>query len=179
MTNSLVKNISHYGALLLTVGLTIWLEFILTMEWSSPYCMSQEDGPGYAAFGMPLPYMQFGGASSLQYEFMPHIYLLNLIVLSAIAFPTISWTFDRLSLTVSTRWRTVAGVVGLVLLAARISLLMLSISIKMLIPTLSIGDHYEPYVDFRPVGLCLHDGYYECKPSPYWFPDGWKYDQSK
>ncbi len=174
MTNPSTKNIGRYAAILLTVGLTMWLEFTFTMEWSSPYCASQEDGPGYAAFGMPLPYMQFGGASSLEFEFMPHIYLFNLIVLCAIVFPVIRWALDRSSLTSSTRrWFAVAG---LVLLVARASLLTLAISIGMLNPSVSIGTLHEPYIDFRPVGFCLHDGHYDCKPSPYWFPDGWQHD---
>lgn len=176
MIHKLIKTISLRATILLTVGSTIWLEFVFTMEWSSPYCMSQEDGPGYAAFGMPLPYMQFGGASSLQYEFMPHIYLLNLVVLCATVFPAIRWTLGRFATATATRWRLVAGVAGLVLIAARISLLVLAISIKMLNPTFSIGDDYEPYSELRPVGFSLHDGHYECKPSPYWFPDGWKHE---
>lgn len=170
MTNWFAKNSGRYATMLFTVGLTMWLEFVFTMEWSSPYCASQEDGPGYAAFGMPFPYKQFGGASSLEYEFMPHIYLLNLIVLCVIAFPVVRWTMTR------ARWQFVAWVAGIVLLAARAALLALAISIKMLNPTTSIGGDYEPYMDFRPVGFCLNDGHYECKPSPFWFPEGWKHD---
>ncbi|MEX1132442.1 MAG: hypothetical protein WEC15_04385 [Flavobacteriales bacterium] len=176
MRNPLFKSIDRYAAILLTVSITAWLEFSFTMEWSSPYCTSQEDGPGYAAFGMPLPYMQFGGASSLEYEFMPHAYFMNLVVLCALAFPVVRWMFRRSALAVSTRPRLVIGVVGSVLIAARAGLLALSISIGWLQPTASIGDHYEPYTDFRPVGFCPHDGHYECKPSPYWFPDGWVHD---
>ena len=170
------RNITRYAAILLTIGLIICLEALFTMEWSSPYCTSQADGPGYAAFGMPLPYKQFGGASSLEYEFMPHIYLLNLVVLCAIAFPVIRWTIRRLSTMAHARWPFVAGVTGIVLLATRVALVVLAISIKMLNPTLSIGNAWEPYADFRPVGFCLNDGHYDCKPSAHWFPNGWKHD---
>ena len=176
MPNLFIKNIGRYAAFLLTVGSTMWLEFVFTMEWSTPYCMSQEDGPGYAAFGMPLPYRQFGGASSLEYEFMPHIYLLNLIILCAIAFPLVRWAIKWLSAMTHARWQFVVGVTGIALLATRVALLVLAISIKMLNPTNSIGSPHEPYVDFRPVGFCLNDGHYDCKPSPYWFPEGWKHD---
>lgn len=176
MLNSLVKLSGRYAPILVTVGLTLWLEFTFTMEWSSPYCTSQADGAGYAAFGMPLPYMQFGGASSLEYQFMPHVYLVNLIVLCVLAFPVIRWMFRRSALAGHTRRRSVAGVAGAILIAARVSLLALAISIGMLDPMVSIGDDHEPYVVFRPVGFCLHDGHYDCKPSPSWFPNGWKHD---
>lgn len=176
MSNTPSNIVGRYAAMLITVGLVVWLEFSVTMEWSSPYCTSQEDGPGYAAFGMPFPYLQFGGASSLEYAFMPHIYLLNIIVLCALLFPVIRRALDRPAKNLYTRRRVVIGWLGLVLLAVRTLLLVLTISIGFLQPTSSIGDVHEPYTHFRPVGFCLNDGHYECKPSTFWFPEGWKHD---
>jgi hypothetical protein len=176
MRNTLHRSIDRFAVILLTAGLTAWLEFSFTMEWSSPYCMSQEDGPAYAAFGFPLPYMRFGGASSMEYAFMPHAYLINLLVLCALALPAVRWLLRRPSMAAGTRKRFVAGLVGALLITARLGLLALTLSMGMLQPTASIGSLHEPYTDLRPVGPCLHDGHYECTPSPFWFPDGWQHD---
>lgn len=87
--------ITRHPALLLTLGFVGWLEAIFTIEWSFPYCSSQEDGPESAVFGMPLPYIRWTGVSSLEYELMPLIWVLNIVILSAIAFPFVSWAVKK------------------------------------------------------------------------------------
>jgi hypothetical protein len=39
---------NRYTPILLTIGLVLWLESLVTVEWSYPYCLNREDGPAYA-----------------------------------------------------------------------------------------------------------------------------------
>lgn len=41
--------VNRHAPILLTVGLVLWLEGMVTIEWSYPYCLSRADGPAYAA----------------------------------------------------------------------------------------------------------------------------------
>ena len=170
------NRLHHFAILLLTVGFICWLEAFFTLEWSSPYCTSQEDGPAYAAFGLPFPYLKYTGVSSLEYLFMPLAYLLNLALLSAILFPCLHWTLARISKVIQKKYLFILGIVGLLLLLSRVIVIGFLLNAGLLRPTLSIGSAHEPYTDFRPVGLGLQDGHYPCKPSRFWFPAGWKHD---
>src|SRR4051794_18181766 len=89
--------ITRHPSFLLTLGLVGWLEAIFTIEWSFPYCSSQEDGPASAVFGMPLPYIRWTGVSSMEYEFMPSILIVNIVILSAVAFPFVSWAVKKIA----------------------------------------------------------------------------------
>ena len=77
------------ASLLLTFGLVALFERLVTLEWSLPYCMNPEDGPAHAAAGLPLPYETYGGVSSMEFAFMPHVYLANLAILSLLAYPIV------------------------------------------------------------------------------------------
>src|SRR5215213_2704272 len=102
-SNMLLENlrrlnfIIRYPAFPLTLGLVGWLEAIFTIEWSFPYCSSQEDGPASAVYGMPLPYIRWAGVSSMEYELMPLILILNLVILFAVAFPLVSWAVKKVA----------------------------------------------------------------------------------
>ena len=48
------------------VGCAGAIDEAVHLEWSFPYCANMFDGPAYAFFGFPFPYIQFGGASSLE-----------------------------------------------------------------------------------------------------------------
>src|ERR1043165_8401429 len=89
--------IIRYPAFLLTLGLVGWFEEVFTIEWSFPYCSSLEDGPASAVFGMPLPYVRWSGVSSMEYEFMLSVFIANILILSAIAFPFVSWAVRRVA----------------------------------------------------------------------------------
>lgn len=58
-------------ALLLAVGLAAVSMFVVTLEWSFPYCEAQVDGPASAIFGLPLPYTSWSQASSLEFNLEP------------------------------------------------------------------------------------------------------------
>jgi hypothetical protein len=70
---------------------------VFPLEWSHPYCNDPTDGPAWAAYGAPLPYRQFSGVSSLTFNIMPHVLLLNVVLLAALAYPLTRWATRRLA----------------------------------------------------------------------------------
>ena len=55
-------------------------------QWWRPYCKHQTDGPGYYAIGLPLPFAEPTGASSLEFSWMPHVYALDTLILTAFGY---------------------------------------------------------------------------------------------
>jgi hypothetical protein len=78
---------NRWSSPLLAFGVVICLESLYTIEWSYPYCLSPVDGPASAVFSVPFPYVRWTGVSSLEYEFMPLVYVLNIPALSALVWP--------------------------------------------------------------------------------------------
>lgn len=172
--------VNRYTPILLTIGLVGWLP--ITIEWSFPYCMSQEDGPMSAVFGMPMPYTSVNGASSLLYDFMPHIFLLNVGVLCLLMFPAIRWLFNRID-SHRLQWlRRLLGVVGSLLLLSFVGFWVLLLSSGLYNPVLTLGNYYR-YSELRPVRVhslfspsATKSSFEDCTPSRFWFPDGWRHD---
>ncbi|MDQ1557446.1 MAG: hypothetical protein QOD32_506 [Pyrinomonadaceae bacterium] len=170
--------VNRYAIILLTVGLVLWVEGLFTIEWSYPYCLSQSDGPAYAAQGMPLPYWMWNGVASLEHSFMPLAYILNIIVLSLLMFPAVRWLLNRVVSNQSKWLRSVIGVTGCLLLLSHVALMGLLVSTGWYRPEISLGlEGYYRYTDFRPVRFGLaHSNAPVCRPSRFWFPDGWRHD---
>ncbi len=167
-----LKFIILHPALLLTLGLAGWFEAVFTIEWSFPYCSNQVDGPASAVFGMPLPYIRWSEVSSLEYVYMPLILIVNVLIISAIAFPLIAWVVKKVASPEQTMRRNVMSVVGLVLLVSICAwnfFLVRSGLYK--IPTATIGDAYGTYSEFRPVRFTFKDLHYDCTPSKFWFKE--------
>lgn len=167
--------ITRYPAFLLTLGLVGWVEAIFTIEWSFPYCSSQEDGPASAVFGMPFPYIRWAGVSSMEYELMPSILIVNIVILFAIAFPFVSWAVKKVASSEQGRRRSMLSLAGVFLLlsiGARTALLVQFGIYK--IPVSTIASSYETYSEFRPVRFTFKNLHYDCTPSNYWFKDGWR-----
>jgi hypothetical protein len=170
--------VNRYAPILLTVGLVLWVEGLVTIEWSYPYCLSQSDGPAYAAHGMPLPYWMWNGVVSLEHDFMPHVYILNVIVLCLLMFPAMRWGLNRV-MSPRLKWlRIVIGVVGCLLLLSHVALTALLVSTGYYRPATSLGlGEYYRYTDFRPVRFgFIRSNAADCTPSHFWFPDGWRHN---
>ena len=71
----------------LSVAAAIPLQALLALQWWHPYCDNPADGPGYWAFGFPLPNAEPSGVSSLQYDVLMPLYLLDLVILAVPIFP--------------------------------------------------------------------------------------------
>jgi hypothetical protein len=83
------KFFDRWSSFLLALGIALCFGWLFTIEWSFPYCTTQQDGPAAAVFGMPLPYIRWGGVSSLEYDFMPLAYAFNTLILLALFWPLI------------------------------------------------------------------------------------------
>jgi hypothetical protein len=147
------------------------VEFIFTLEWSYPYCSNPDSGPAFVARGMPLPYKVYSGVSSMEHFFMPHVYVANLMLLAALAYPICYL------LAAGGRGRAaIAGVAGLLSILFVGALLSLSLSIRLYIPVNSIADGgFMRYLELRPVsfGFNVNDAA-DCQASTFWFPQGWQ-----
>lgn len=163
--------VNRYTTILLTVGLILWLESLVTIEWSYPYCLNQTDGPAYAALGMPLPYWMHTGVASLEHYFMPHIYILNVTILCLLMYPVIRRVLNRI-VPPRLKWlRTAIGAFGCLLLLSHLALTGLLISTGYYRPVMSLElANYYRYTDFRPVGISLiKSNAPACTPSNFWF----------
>ncbi len=164
----------HYFILFsISVALAGWLQILITIEWSYPYCLDQSDGPGYIIQGMPLPYWRWSGASSLDYIYLPHIYIVNLIILAVLFFPLVSWVLNIKIFQVLMAKIYLAVFGGLLFTTYLVVGTGMHTFYR---PVSSLGlEGYYKYMDFRPVKL----GYLQtpgthCTPSAFWFPEGWK-----
>ena len=154
-----------WAAFLFALGVTAAAEVFVTVEWSFPYCNDPQAGPASAVFGAPFPYERWSEASSLQYDFVPHLYILNLGILCAAAWPL----FRRLSRRWFARGDRRAGILGLGLCLLVGGWQVFRLSSNLWSPVASL-EHvlYDSFRELRPVGVAL-GRHYECSPSSFWF----------
>jgi len=79
-----------------TAVLVVLFHALWPLEWSFPYCNDQSDGPAYAAYGFPLPYRQYDGASSGSSVVQPLALAFDLLLLGAMTFWLVRWGLARL-----------------------------------------------------------------------------------
>jgi hypothetical protein len=132
------------------------------MKWWHPGCDVMGEGPNYYAFGAPLPFARPTGASSMEFVFMPHMLVLDLLVVAALAWlawrPLLGWIGRRHP----RASRLLSGVgAAAAVIAAILWLLGLSIGFR---PTLLIDEPYYGvhYWDYRPADLMLSAGKPPC-----------------
>lgn len=158
----------HVPAVLLTLGFVLWFQDIFTIEWTSAKCSDPVDGPVHAAWGMPLPYVQWSGVSSLEYFWMPLILVLNIVLLFAVFYPLISWAIRK----IEKRYvRRIIGSVGTLLIILDALLFAFKIYVGIFkIPVENITDDFAAYSELRPVGFGYSSLRYDCTKSEFWFP---------
>ena len=165
MKSSFLSFLQRYAAIFLTIGLVSGAESLLTIEWSFPYCTNQtEDGPVYAVMGVPFPYQAANGASSMAYDFMPHVYLLNLFLLCLGMLPFVYAVLNVLVPFEKKRSRIFLSSLGLFLSCGMLALIFFMIRDDVLRPVFSIGGAYTRYKEYRPVGLSFKSKVSLCKP---------------
>lgn len=159
----------NYTPILWAVFVSIFVNTVVTVEWSHPYCNVQDSGPAHAAFGFPLPYTQWGGVSSMEYFFMPHIYVLNLTLIGFLTFAIIRKLISYNMLSSSLVLYIGLSVVGVVLASSMVfvEILKLFSIYAVFVPTIGDEIYGSPYFSYRPVGI--DNIHYDCKPSEYWF----------
>lgn len=145
------------------------MEATLTIEWSTPSCNDGWNGSSYALFGMPLPYERFSGVTSLQYDVVPYLYLIDIVLLTAAIWLLIRFFARRAPFRLPAWAGTPLAVAGILLCtgasASRIYLLLS----KQWYPVVSLADFsYDGYFRTRPVGFSW-DRHHDCTPSELWF----------
>jgi hypothetical protein len=166
--NVATKFLDRSSSFLLALGVVMCLESVYTIEWSFPYCSSQEDGPAAAVFGMPFPYIRWGGYSSLEYDFMPLVCALNVLALLTLAWPLTRLLFRSFGER-RNGIRIALGTIGLaftLVVSAGIAFL---IGVGAWQPTASIMYGQDTYFDLRPLRFTMNDLHYECTPSQAWW----------
>lgn len=166
--------LSACAPILFAVGVAAVVDALITVEWSFPYCNDPQDGPASAVFGAPLPYQRWSGASSLEYDFVPHIYILNIAFLSIVIFLA-SATGLRRMIRRSRRAGTAIAALGLLLSLCAGGWRILWLSMGMWQPVSSIVHFpYDQYTEYRPVGIAIAlSPSYDCTPSRFWFREKW------
>jgi hypothetical protein len=150
-----------------TAALVLGANSVFPLEWSHPYCNNPTDGPAWAAYGLPLPYRQFSGVSSLTFNIMPHVLLLNILLLAALAYP-IARMVDRRLARAGRVTSAVTAIPGILLLLLSLATLWLDVAFGFHIAnTFSAG--YDRYWSYRPIGISLGGHRTDCTPSEFWF----------
>lgn len=169
MDSVLQAMLRRHAAPLMALGTVPLGERLFTISWSLPYCTDPQDGPAYAGLGAPLPYKIFSGTSSGEFFFMPHVYVVDMIVLCAAAFVAFRWLLSKWS---SKGCGFVACSLGLVLSLIATSFIVFDAYAGVLRPVQSIVPlGTGRYSEFRPVSV--GEPLVECRASRFWFPQGW------
>jgi hypothetical protein len=115
--------------------------------WWHPDCHLPEPFYQSAAAGLPFPYAQ-RAVSTSDYFYMPHVLLVNLIIVAGLALPVAGLLVRR-----SARAGLPQGIQAVASAAVLSSLLLMFIPATAIVlrPTASIASADESYFDYRPV----------------------------
>lgn len=128
------------------VSIAVAVQLFAPEIWWHPDCNLSEPFNQSAAAGLPLPYVQRAVATS-DFFYMPHIMLLNVIIIAALALPLTAFLVRR-----SGRARRAQLIqAGASLIVLSFLLVFLLGMILVLEPTRSIASSSESYFDYRPV----------------------------
>lgn len=170
---------AHTGGrwgLLAAVGAAWWIEKLVTVEWSYPYCSVLDDGAAGAVFGLPLPYQQASTVTSATHFFIPWLYAVNLAALAGGVFLLLRPLASRLGAS-APRLRKLFFVpaAGLLLVTAVAFEAMTLSVMDVWLPSSSLfsGEYSggPRYNELRPVAVRVLGRRRDCTASPFWFPD--------
>ncbi len=150
-------------------GAALWADLLFSIGWTFRACTPLPGvnwGSGEAAYGLPFPYYQWSLVSSMEYNWIPWIFALNLLLLTALVWWPAQLVACRLRHP-AWGWVMLAlGLVGLALQALKISAIMVSTT-----DSFRAGEGRQTLTQLRPIGLYLGANGYDCMPSPFWFPE--------
>jgi hypothetical protein len=141
--------------------LAVAVETIFPVFWWYPYCNRPDDGPSYQGIGFPFPYARFSGVSSGEYFAMPHIFIVNIAVLSMVLFVILRPCFARLEKSGAT-----VGRVALALGGGAAFIAVALQGLQMLIffhPVATIAERPDSYFSYRPEFIALHGSNRACE----------------
>jgi hypothetical protein len=155
--------------LLAALGAAWWIEKLVTLEWSYPYCSVLDDGPAGAVRGFPLPYQQASIVTSATDFFIPWLYVFNLAAIAGGVFLLLRPLASRLEASNSRRRKFIVGTAAALLLVTAINFEVFVLSIGAWRPISSFSEAPR-YSELRPVAVRVLGRPRDCTASPFWFP---------
>lgn len=157
--------------LLATVGAAWWIEKLVTIEWSYPYCGILDSGPAAAVRGFPFPYQQASVVTSVTDFFLPWLYVVNLAAITVGIFLLLRTLASRVGMSNPRTHKFIVIPAAALLLVSAVAFEVFALSIGVWRPTSSLfleGPHYS---ELRPVAVRVFGRSRDCTASPFWFPD--------
>ena len=143
------------------VSLSFILVALVPFAWWHPYCDRMDDGPGYFGYGLPFPFRAFSGVSSLEYNFLPWVYLLDLVLITALFLPK--------TILVARKVRAMSrlaayslATVGILLVAVLVWINAWAISNQLWIPSQTLDSTGDKYFSYRPWLVMRVSGHHAC-----------------
>ncbi|HEX4950385.1 MAG TPA: hypothetical protein VFZ34_27215 [Blastocatellia bacterium] len=164
---------THTGSgwqLLVAAGAACWVEKLVTVEWSYPYCGVRDDSEAAAVHGFPFPYEQSFIAGSASDLFIPWLYVVNLAVIAAGVLCLLRPLTLRFAASNPRHWKIGLGAAATLLLVPAVALDVFALSIGVWRPVSSFAGSPR-YRELRPVAFRMLARPRNCTPSPFWFPD--------
>jgi hypothetical protein len=152
------------------VGAAWWIEKLVTVEWSYPYCNILDSGPAGAVRGFPLPYQQASVVTSATDFFIPSLYVVNLAVIAGLVLLLLRPLASRLGALYPRLRKLVAAAAGALLLVTAATFEVAVLSMGVWHPISSFSDAPR-YGELRPVAVRVLKRPRDCTASPFWFPD--------
>lgn len=146
--------LTRHGVLLFAVGLAGASELLFTVEWSFPGCNDLQDGPASAVYGFPFPYLQWTRVSSLEFGFVPQLYLANLGTRTLAAFFVLRALIRRVHPESRADTRLLMASAGIVLCGAFMLVQAALLCAGFRQPVAALwSTEWSSYTELRPVGL--------------------------
>jgi hypothetical protein len=153
-----------------SIGAAWWIESLITLEWTYPYCSVLDDGPAGAVRGFPFPYEQASIVASATAFIIPWLYAINLAVIAGGVFLLLRPLLNRLDVSIPRLYKPLVGTAAVLLLGTAVLLEMFALStgIRHSISSFSESPRYR---DLRPVAVRAFGRPRDCTASPFWFPN--------
>ena len=160
----------RWGLVAAAVGAAWWIEKLVTLEWSYPYCSVLDSGPAGAVRGFPLPYEQGSVVTSATNFFIPWLYVINLAAIAGGVFLLLLPSASRLGASYPRLRRLMVSVAAALLLVTAVAFeaAVLSMGVWRPISSFSGAPYYN---ELRPVAVRVLGRPRDCTASPFWFPD--------
>lgn len=158
------------GVLLAALGAAWWIDKLVTVEWSYPYCGVIDDGPTAAIRGFPFPYEQASIVTSATDFFIPWLYVVNLAVIAGGVLLLLRPLASRLEAWNPRYRKLIVGSAAALLLVSAIAFEMFALSIGVWRPTSSFEGRPR-YSELRPAAVRVGGRSRDCTVSPFWFPN--------
>lgn len=148
------------------LAFAVLLNVTVTIEWTTPYCLTQGDGPGIAAYGFPLPYTRWCGYTSLRYAIVPILLAFDLGATAVVGAALAHRCLKRLS----PRWVRFTRSVAWLVLGFWLTAQSVTLAMGWNVLEASLKPYGETYADYRPVAVLfrpLQPFHYHCTPAPW------------